>query len=177
MIRILGRDYDIETTNKLSLDNLGLSEIPDGIGELKNLVYLDLSFNFIKTIPIEIFNLEKLETLDLEDNMIEIIPPDIGNLKKLKYLDLDDNSIDYLPPEIGELGNLVYLHVVDNPIKSFPPEIGKLSKIRAFRHHTFSGSIHNEVTINYDGVLETVIFSKLLKGECRSGSLTKACKV
>ncbi|KAH0970658.1 hypothetical protein GBA52_022814 [Prunus armeniaca] len=74
----------------LSLNYFNGSQIPDFIGSLSNLRYLDLSqANFGGVIPYQLGNLTNLEYLDLSDRSIYSknlywLP----NLSRLKYLDL-----------------------------------------------------------------------------------------
>nr|GMD17199.1 probable leucine-rich repeat receptor-like protein kinase At1g35710 [Ipomoea batatas] len=59
--------------------------IPPAIGDLSNLVFLDLSDNwFDGSIPPQIWNLTELQHLDLSINIISgVIPHQIGNLQKI----------------------------------------------------------------------------------------------
>jgi hypothetical protein len=63
-------------TNRLSLPNLGLTQIPPDVFVLENLKYLDLSRNRIKNINAGIKLLKNLEYLDLDGNPLPI-PPEI----------------------------------------------------------------------------------------------------
>nr|GMD12194.1 MDIS1-interacting receptor like kinase 2-like [Ipomoea batatas] len=64
--------------------------IPPAIGDLSNLVFLDLSYNrFDGSIPPQIGNLTELQHLDLSANYFisGVIPHQIGNLQKVCFLD------------------------------------------------------------------------------------------
>nr|GMD18665.1 MDIS1-interacting receptor like kinase 2-like [Ipomoea batatas] len=69
--------------------------IPPAIGDLSNLVFLDLRDNwFDGKIPPQIGNLTELQHLDLSRNIISgVIPHQIGNLQKVCFLDFGDNNL------------------------------------------------------------------------------------
>ena len=86
----------------LDASEIGLTYIPKGICNLKNLKELWLYENQIKTLPKNIGNLKKLRTLNLNDNQIKTIPENIRNLKNLKGLYLLANPLDEKSKEILE---------------------------------------------------------------------------
>nr|GMD17200.1 MDIS1-interacting receptor like kinase 2-like [Ipomoea batatas] len=67
--------------------------IPPAIGDLSDLVFLDLSFNrFGRSIPPQIGKLRELQYLSLSHNKFSgVVPHQIGNLQKVCFLDLGSN--------------------------------------------------------------------------------------
>jgi hypothetical protein len=97
----------------LSLNNLGGS-IPDELGKLKNLLELDLSYNKLTgSIPSALGLLTNLYILDLSCNKLTgSIPSALGLLTNLNHLRLSFNEINgSIVPEIGLLKNLSFLHL------------------------------------------------------------------
>jgi small GTP-binding protein len=107
--------------------------IPDAIGNLANLITLDLSRNQITVIPDAIGNLANLTTLDLDNNQITVIPDAIGNLANLTTLDLDRNKITAIPDAIANLVNLTELSLSFNQITAIPDAITQLSNLTELR--------------------------------------------
>lgn len=69
--------------------------VPPSIGELENLVYLQLEQNdFISTIPTEIGKLLFLEGLELNENSLTgVVPSQMGDLENLQvWIMLYDRS-------------------------------------------------------------------------------------
>ncbi|KAH7669443.1 Leucine-rich repeat protein [Dioscorea alata] len=110
---------------KNSLTHLHLSstelkgDIPDWIGDIKNLKVLDLSYNSLSgSVPSSLASLSFLEVLLLHDNQLTgTLPKEFGNLAQLGYLDLSYNQLTgTLPKEFGNLAQLGYLDLSHNQL-------------------------------------------------------------
>ncbi|CAL9115684.1 unnamed protein product [Musa textilis] len=117
-------------------------------GSLRDLEYLDLSWNFNvhEHIFASLGNLTNLRHLDLVGNSISgEIPPTVGNFGQLEYLDLSRNGIiGKIPPSIGNLSNLVELHLsANNIVGCIPKTLGTLihMKILCLFDNRISGQI------------------------------------
>ena len=71
------------------------------IGNLKNLVCLDISENRLEDLPEEVGGLEYLTDLHLSQNVIEVLPDGIGQLTRLTILKVDQNRLTTLNENIG----------------------------------------------------------------------------
>lgn len=148
--------------------------IPESIGNLKNLTYLNLAFNKINgEVPHSITKLAKLKVLKLEMNVImgelpnEIgnltsleeftvfnnlisgeIPESFGEMKKLKVLNLSSNKFEgSIPLSLGNLSQLESLGLFENSLKgAIPSQIGNLTKLKelVLANNEFGGEIPME---------------------------------
>jgi len=84
----------------LYLTNMGLTEVPESLGQLT-----------------------QLQELFLHDNQLTALPESLGQLTQLKTLYLNDNQLTALPPELRQLSGLEQLFLHDNPALGVPPEI------------------------------------------------------
>ncbi|AES69847.1 putative P-loop containing nucleoside triphosphate hydrolase, leucine-rich repeat domain, L [Medicago truncatula] len=86
--------------------------LPESVGSLVELRYLDLSFTGIKSLPNATCNLYNLQTLNLTrcENLTEL-PPNFGKLINLRHLDISETNIKEMPMQIVGLNNLQTLTV------------------------------------------------------------------
>lgn len=117
-----------ENLASLSLDNCGITEIPDSIRSLRNLKALALDKNRVTELPQALFQLP-LHYLSINANELSELDPAISQLSSLKELRLDNNIIVSLPPQIGNLHDLEILSVERNQLAKLPAAIGSLTKL------------------------------------------------
>ena len=89
---------------KLTLHFNKIRQIPDCIGELRNLEELNLSYNLLTELPESMGRLKKLRILTLQHNGITYLPSCIALLPAIQALDLYKNPLTFPPAEVVELG-------------------------------------------------------------------------
>ncbi|VVA40948.1 PREDICTED: putative disease [Prunus dulcis] len=93
----------------LNLSHNSLKEVPNEVGELAHLRYLDLSYNH--------------DLMKLPDTMCNLI-----NLQTLRLFGC--NNLERLPEAMGKLINLQHLHVMDCNDLKLPKGIARLTSLR-----------------------------------------------
>jgi len=106
-----------------------MESLPESIGELKKLKYLDASSTNITTVPESIGDCESLMFLDLHSTDITGIPDSVTKLKNLKSLDLGYTKITALPENIGELSELVRLDLFGLDLRKLPQSMKNLTRL------------------------------------------------
>ncbi|XP_020225721.1 putative disease resistance protein At3g14460 [Cajanus cajan] len=109
-----------------------LEELPDLVGELIHLRYLDLSKTSIQTLPESLSNLFNLQTLKLlECIKLTMLPSGMQNLENLRHLDIRGTSLEVMPQGMSKLKHLQVLSyfVVGKQEENGIKELGELSNL------------------------------------------------
>lgn len=114
-----GQDVDKVDLQKNRLKNV------TGISQLSNLTELNLCRNELTEFPQEISKLQQLVTLYMNQNNIKSIPDNIfPSLKKLKFLKMSTNKLRQLPSDMNRCENLIYLNLSNNCLRDVQPLVG-----------------------------------------------------
>lgn len=90
-------------------------KFPEGMSQLKNLIYLDLGRNGLEEIPSFVKDLPNLRELRFQWNMkVKQIPAFLTNLRELTTLELDADGLEDLPDFLNELPKLNRITLGEN---------------------------------------------------------------
>ncbi|KAK9229204.1 hypothetical protein WN944_022163 [Citrus x changshan-huyou] len=121
---------NLASLRTLSLDSNELTYIPLTFWNLKDILYLNFSSNFlIGPLPLEVGNLKVLVGIDFSmNNFSGVIPTEIGGLQNLEYLFLGYNRLQgSIPDSFGDLISLKSLNLSNNNLSgAIPASLEKL---------------------------------------------------
>jgi Leucine-rich repeat (LRR) protein len=118
----------------LNLSQSNIQEVPNSIGKLKHLRYLDVSWNDdIELLPASITKLQNLQTLILEHcGGLKELPEDTRNLISLRHLALRSCSrLTHMPHGLGKLTALRTLsyYILEKKESDVPKQKGGLGDL------------------------------------------------
>jgi internalin A len=113
----------------LNVGGIELDELPESLGNLTQLQYVDLSGNHLTSLPGWLGRLSQLQYLDLSNNQLTPLPESLGQLTQLKELGLASNHLTALPESLGRLTQLQTLWLNNNHLTALPESLGRLSQL------------------------------------------------
>lgn len=122
---------DEQLLNETRLDcyRSGVTELPEAIGCMRKLEWLNLNFNPVDHLPKSIGELSRLESLQLSEAKLTRLPESIGKLKRLSFLRIDDSGLPALPESIGDLSALIDLRLSGNRVETLPASMARLTQL------------------------------------------------
>jgi len=113
----------------LDLRELGLTTLPESLGQLTHLRELDLFQNKLTVLPEWLGRLKLLEELDLAGNQLSNVPESLGQLTYLRTLSLWSNELTGLPESLGQLTQLRNLNLYHNRLVALPEPLCQLAQL------------------------------------------------
>uniref|UniRef100_W5MWS5 Leucine rich repeats and calponin homology domain containing 1 n=1 Tax=Lepisosteus oculatus TaxID=7918 RepID=W5MWS5_LEPOC len=119
----------------LIASNNKLGSLPEDIGQLKNLMELDVSCNEITSLPRQIGRLRSLRELNVRRNYLSLLPEDLVELPLVKF-DFSCNKVSVIPICYRKMVQLQSLQLENNPLQNPPAQICIKGKVHIFKYLT-----------------------------------------
>ncbi|XP_064360920.1 leucine-rich repeat and calponin homology domain-containing protein 1 isoform X2 [Dromaius novaehollandiae] len=117
----------------LIASNNKLGSLPEEIGQLKQLMELDVSCNEITALPQQIGQLKSLKELNIRRNYLEVLPQELVQLPLVKF-DFSCNKVLVIPICFRKMVQLQVLLLENNPLQSPPAQICTKGKVHIFKY-------------------------------------------
>ncbi|XP_077339377.1 leucine-rich repeat and calponin homology domain-containing protein 1 isoform X3 [Lithobates pipiens] len=117
----------------LIASNNKIGFLPEEIGQLQQLMELDISCNEITSLPQQIGLLKSLRELNVRRNYLKVLPQEIVDLPLVK-LDISCNKVLMLPLCFRKMVQLQVLVLENNPLQSPPAQVCIKGKIHIFKY-------------------------------------------
>jgi len=115
---------------KLKLYNNKLTALPESLGQLTQLLTLNLAVNQLTALPQSLDQLTQLLELDLTINPLTTLPESLGQLTQLQKLNLSGIKLTALPEWLGQLTQLQELYIYVNQLTALPESLGQLTQLQ-----------------------------------------------
>ena len=106
-----------------------LQALPEAIGAMTGLQYLDITGNRLQAVPRAVAKCTALQALELGQNRLRGLTSGLGSLTRLVRLDLSHNQYRHLPSSLGQLTQLQQLLLEDNALEDLPDSTSSLGKL------------------------------------------------
>ncbi|KAJ0794695.1 putative TIR domain, P-loop containing nucleoside triphosphate hydrolase [Helianthus annuus] len=125
-----GSICSLQRLRVLSPVHCGIEELPEDIGQLECLEWLNLSYSKVKHLPDSICKLKNLKTLVLEGCKVLKLPEDVGQIDSLNKLDLRLSKIRDIPSSICKLKHLKELNLFECfELEKLPENLGDIESL------------------------------------------------
>jgi Leucine rich repeat len=114
---------------ELHLAKMGLTSLPDAIGQLSALRKLDLSDNSLAQLPASLSHLRALRSLNAYHNQLVNLPNQIGQMTGLTAINVRNNRLTALPISLGHLFGLELFDAQDNALTDLPASVLNLGPL------------------------------------------------
>ncbi|CAO2835898.1 unnamed protein product [Amaranthus hypochondriacus] len=173
----------LKKLNVLYLYNCSISgQIPSEIGNLTDLIDLELSQNFLSgSIPLEISNLKNLKYLKIwGNNLTGKLPFGFRNLINLEQFDACNNRLEGDLSEMKFLNKLVWLQLYNNNFSGkIPAEFGEFKSLTnlSLYNNKFTGELPLKLgswtEFDFIDVSANHLSGPIPPDMCRKGTMTK----
>jgi Leucine-rich repeat (LRR) protein len=118
-----------------------LLDVPEYANYWKNLTKIDVSYNFIRTLPQNIDRCQALEELDCSNNELTGLPDSLGNCQGLQMLKCANNQLTAFPNSLGNCPALQILDCVNNQLTALPGMLGNCQVLQLLfcNHNQLTG--------------------------------------
>lgn len=123
----------VPQAQQLDISNNYLRTLPDELAHGTYLQRIDASHNVLEHLPDSICTLPALEKIDISNNNLRELPQTIGNLKKLIRIDAHHNILTSLPESIGDCESLRWLTITHNKIEQLPTTLSTAKNLNRLK--------------------------------------------
>ena len=146
---------ELDDVTSLDVSNCGLEELPESVGRLRRLEFLNAGGNRLRSLPASVKRLTNLKRAFFLANAFEEVPEVLGELPSLfmlsfkanavrtvserslapslGWLILSDNAIERLPNSLGNCARMRKLMLAGNRLSSLPESMKNLKNLELLR--------------------------------------------
>ncbi len=125
----------------LALFYSDVTSLPQNIGKLQKLHYLQIKRTPVTSLPSSIGDCKSLVKIDASHSSLQSIPPEFGKLSSLREVDFQYSKLTSFPLPLTDLPNLESLNLSANQFTSIPDDIGKMQSLKSVHIHAYTHAV------------------------------------
>uniref|UniRef100_A0A3Q3FRQ4 protein-serine/threonine phosphatase n=1 Tax=Labrus bergylta TaxID=56723 RepID=A0A3Q3FRQ4_9LABR len=114
----------------LNLSNNHLGQFPMAICDIPTLTEVNLSCNYLASVPSSVGAMTNLQTFLLDGNSLDELPNELGTLQRLSYLGLSFNQFSHVPQVLEQLTSMEKLCMAGNNLETLTLQNFRLLRVK-----------------------------------------------
>ncbi|XP_068196831.1 PH domain leucine-rich repeat-containing protein phosphatase 1 [Antennarius striatus] len=114
----------------LNLSNNHLSQFPRAICDIPMLTEVNLSCNYLTSVPCSVGAMTNLQTFLLDGNSLDELPSELGSLQRLSYVGLSFNQFKHVPQVLEQLASMEKLCMAGNSLETLTLQNFRLLRVK-----------------------------------------------
>lgn len=114
----------------LNLSNNHLGQFPLAICDIPTLTEVNLSCNYLASVPSSVGAMTNLQTFLLDGNSLDELPNELGSLQRLSYLGLSFNLFSHVPQVLERLASMEKLCMAGNNLETLTLQNFRLLRVK-----------------------------------------------
>uniref|UniRef100_A0A4W6D6G5 protein-serine/threonine phosphatase n=1 Tax=Lates calcarifer TaxID=8187 RepID=A0A4W6D6G5_LATCA len=126
----LPADQRFSRLRSLNLSNNHLGQFPLAICDIPTLTEVNLSCNYLASVPSSVGAMTNLQTFLLDGNSLDELPNELGSLQRLSYLGLSFNQFSHVPQVLERLASMEKLCMAGNNLETLILQNFRLLRVK-----------------------------------------------
>uniref|UniRef100_A0A3Q1HYP8 protein-serine/threonine phosphatase n=1 Tax=Anabas testudineus TaxID=64144 RepID=A0A3Q1HYP8_ANATE len=126
----LPADQRFSRLRSLNLSNNHLGQFPLAICDIPTLTEVNLSCNYLASVPSSVGAMTNLQTFLLDGNSLDELPNELGSLQRLSYLGLSFNQFSHVPQVLERLASMEKLCMAGNNLETLTLQNFRLLRVK-----------------------------------------------
>uniref|UniRef100_A0A8C4HZ41 protein-serine/threonine phosphatase n=1 Tax=Dicentrarchus labrax TaxID=13489 RepID=A0A8C4HZ41_DICLA len=126
----LPADQRFSRLRSLNLSNNHLGQFPLAICDIPTLTEVNLSCNYLASVPSSVGAMSNLQTFLLDGNSLDELPNELGSLQRLSYVGLSFNQFNHVPQVLEQMASMEKLCMAGNNLETLTLQNFRLLRVK-----------------------------------------------
>uniref|UniRef100_A0A3Q3X046 protein-serine/threonine phosphatase n=1 Tax=Mola mola TaxID=94237 RepID=A0A3Q3X046_MOLML len=139
--------YEFSRLRSLNLSNNHLGQFPLAICDIPMLTEVNLSCNYLVSVPCSVGAMTNLQTFLLDGNSLDELPDELGSLQRLSYVGLSFNQFSQVPQVLEQLASMEKLCMAGNSLDTLTLQNFRLLHVKHIDLRSDNNAIISELHV------------------------------